>query len=431
MALLKLGSTNPKLSFILSKNPQTIRFSGEAFTRTLRKGNLYGWFSKADDSEFKLFFKDSDTECSFVSGLDANFEYLDKTRYTHPFCYMSMVTTALASALKVQHEFDTEDYLSHLILQVDISNRAIAAAFAKHFTEYVITITPISGGLHNVVISGKSVQGILNLMIVFCLVQCLYDRNTYLPLEGEAVNSYLRALNRCDAPYFIRYLFSKTVFRDFNTFNKYKKQIQLPNTDMNYGDTRRHRFTAVTKELTGGTSLLDIGCGDELFYTKRMAKNYDDVYSFDADEYITENNAAKVKAWQLTNVSALGAMTPEYVEFNPEMFEGADVLLTEVIEHMPMEDAKNLISAILKTNFKTFLVTTPNRDFNVNYLMSYDEMRHDDHKWEMSLGEFEIFINALAFDVSVEVGQYEITGIGDSVNDVPTSLMVVFKKGTK
>lgn len=420
MSILVVGSNNPKLSFILSKNPATIRNSLEPFTRDLRKGKLYGWFSKADDSEFKLLFRDSDTEVSFANF--GEYEYLDKTRYSSPYIPIAMISTALASAMKHDNELDVGEYTSYVETVIKVPNLKLASACIRHFQNKAkVGVSQIAGQMYKLHVESNSVQSVLNITIVFCLIQAMYDKGCYVDMNASAIEFFLRALNRINAPYFIRYLFNRTVFLDKHTFNKYKPLIELPGTSMNYGDTRRHRFDAVTQYLKGGDRLLDIGCG-EMFFTKRLARKYDLVNAFDADPMIVEDNLGKIKGWGLENVVVEGEMTPAFVEENPLVFEGADILLTEVIEHMEIDQATDLLKAILKTDYNQIIVTVPNKDFNVNYDLPEEGTRHSDHKWEYGFNKFSEVLTSQGMLPDV------LEGIGDSVNNVHSSILAQFKK---
>jgi 2-polyprenyl-3-methyl-5-hydroxy-6-metoxy-1,4-benzoquinol methylase len=427
MSILKIGSNNPKLSYILSKNPATIRTSGEPFTKPIRRGNAYGWFSKPDDSEFKLFFKDSDTEVSFANNQE--FEYLDQSRYNSPYAPIALITSCLATALKTPSEFDIPEFSSYAEFTIKVSNKAFSSAFIQHSAGIMdFELKEIAGSVLRIKITGNSVQDVLNMVVSYCLIQCLHDSNCWVDLNQQTIEFFLRALNRIKAPYFIRYIFNRSVFRDKNTFNKYRSELQLPDTVMNFGDTQRHRYDAIRKELPGSLDreLIDIGCG-ELYYTKRMAKNYSHVHAYDADPEIAENNVGKVEGWGLTNVDVWGEMTPEFVNGAPEIFEGADILLTEVIEHMEEEDAISLLDSLARTQFNKIVVTVPNKDFNVNYDIGPDGSRHSDHKWEPTMRSYSTFMEEFAKDLGVK---QVTTGIGDSVNNVHSVIMTVFERLT-
>jgi small RNA 2'-O-methyltransferase len=102
-----------------------------------------------------------------------------------------------------------------------------------------------------------------------------------------------------------------------------------------------------------------------------------------------------------------------------------DVLLTEVLEHLPMEEASTFLKEIV-TNvpFQTLFVTTPNAAFNAFYLL--DGFRHSDHKWEQNREDFQRWLRSL---VNEEDHELTFFGIGDRVDGVqPTSGAILKRK---
>ena len=97
MSILTVSSTNPNLSYIISKNPATILAEKKPFERDLRKGRVYGWFPKPDNTMFRLMFQDSPVDNSF--GPNSDFEYLDVSRYSNPYIPIGMIKAALDSAV--------------------------------------------------------------------------------------------------------------------------------------------------------------------------------------------------------------------------------------------------------------------------------------------------------------------------------------------
>jgi len=74
MAIVQIRSTNPQLSFLIKKNPN----SG-MILRSIRKGMAYGWYT--DEQTFNVYFKDADNEVSYKQHEQENFEYLNVSRY--------------------------------------------------------------------------------------------------------------------------------------------------------------------------------------------------------------------------------------------------------------------------------------------------------------------------------------------------------------
>jgi hypothetical protein len=431
MAVLTIGSSNPKFSWIISKNPATIREKGEPYKKEIRQGNAYGWFLTNDQS-FRLWFRDNPLTCSFAEGINAEFEYLDRTRYASPYLPISLITNCLATAFKQSQEEDEEKpWSAFLTTTVEIRSASMLRHLTEHFNGafgfdkgYSFTAQKLAGNAYDVHIQGPSVHKMLNAAMVIFLMFCVSTKGIYINLKGDIVEKYIAAINRINAPYFIRYLFKRNVFSNRDTFLKNKSLLDTNEISLWHGDTLAQRKEAIFPHLEGGAMLVDIGCG-ELNYTLPLSSKYEQVLAFEADDELRENMLGKLKGREVENVVLRDAATPESIDECSSLLSGADVLITEVLEHIPLKDARELVNSVLKTEFNKLVITVPNKAFNVNYLMGEDEFRHDDHKWEMTHDEFEDWILRSKFPEWTEV---EIRGIGDSVNGTFTSTMVVFSK---
>lgn len=95
-----------------------------------------------------------------------------------------------------------------------------------------------------------------------------------------------------------------------------------------------------------------------------------------------KNKETEFKVW------AGSILYPDY-----SLFEGMDtVVLSEVIEHFYKEDLDTVLDVIFKgINPATVILTTPNKDFNVNFNFAEDQLRHPDHKFEFTKEEIISF----------------------------------------
>jgi hypothetical protein len=263
MALLDLTSDNPKLSFILAKNPNTQATNGVPFERPLRKGQVFGWYL-ADSRTFRLWFKDADQEISFVSA-GTDFEYLDQTRYSSPYAAACMVSELLGSALKAEHA-DDAGYPATLTVHAMLLPRpGLAPLFHRYLEAKGISLvaTPLAGKLHQVVLTSvQGVRSVLNALIVFALLQALADKSLYVEANTPALQKYIRALNVIEAPYFMRYLFSRDAVQSYEQFRELAPTLAGADMRLNYGSTQQHRWDAIRVHLRGGDCLLDIGAGE-------------------------------------------------------------------------------------------------------------------------------------------------------------------------
>jgi hypothetical protein len=432
MSILILGSNNPMFSHVTGKNPATIRANNKAYRREVRKGVAYGWFAKGDQ-EFRLWFKDSDMETSFGAG-DGEFEYLDCTRYGNAYLPIALIANCLSEAADNHYGHDaTADengtpFKAYVQATIRVVNRRYLEQMANHFKDVTIESVPVtdSAYYYHVSIQGNTVSQVLNVLQVICILQCLCDDDTYVRMDLSAAKKFAAVFNRVNTPYYPRYLFQTKAISNRDTFLKLLPDLQAEGMVLNYGDTRWQRFDMIKTVLRGGLRLVDIGAG-EMFQAMRLSKVYDRVIVIDADEERSGNNHGKITGRKMDNMQAIHAeVTAEYVTDNELMFEDADVLLTEVVEHMEYEQADALLKAILKTNHGKVVVTCPNKDFNQFYLLGDDEFRHSDHKFEQTFEEFCDWMCTLAAGAGVLVSCIQI---GDSVNDISTSSMAVFTKG--
>jgi len=431
MSVLTIGSANPKFSWIIQKNPATIRDSKEPFKKSIRKGVAYGWFLNGD-AAFRLWFKDHHLQSSFAEGRLAEFEYLDRTRYASPYLPISLITNCLATAFKEDQEEDKGIYAAWLETTVEIRSQSMLRHMEQHFCSlpgYFFTSEHLAGSAYKVTIIGPSVHKMLNAAMIIFLMFCVSTKDIYVNLKGDVVEKYIAAINKIDAPYFIRYLFKRNVFSNRDTFLKNKALLDTPQIDLAHGDTLAQRKEAIFPLLDGGSQLIDIGCG-ELNYTIPLSSRYEHVLAFEADDEVRENAIGKAKGRQVENVSFDGAATPEVIDNYESVFAGADVLITEVLEHIEQKDAAKLLHAVLKTDFNKLIVTVPNSDFNVNYLMEEGQFRHDDHKWEPSLEYFSTWLKHVVRGGRERINDvaWTVEGIGDKVDGVHTSTMAVFTK---
>lgn len=425
MGILTLSSTNPQFSHVISKNPATIRDSGKPFHRELRSGHLYGWFATEDNQTFRLWFKDHPTESSFAGGVLGDFEYLDLTRYASPYLPIMMIQTALATASKEVQEIDSANYSATAVVTVKVQSQRLLEQMAKHFEGHAnIHMAQLSSSYWKLMISANTVFLTLNVLQAVCVLLAMRDSDSYVKLDRAGVDKYIRVLNNSQAPYYVRYIFGSRAITNRSMFDGVKEALQGPGMTMFYGDTRQQRYDAIIPHLNGKGTLYDIGCG-EMFYSLRLSNRYETVFALDADQEIAEANAGKVAARKVENVEALHAIVdPSWVESEIQEGPGVDVLCTEVLEHMPREQADALLEALLKKDVRSVVVTVPNSNFNVNY-GNDEEMRHLDHHYEPSFEEWCDHTVTMAAMLGWDVNNLPI---GDVVNGQSVTTLSVFTR---
>lgn len=424
--IVDIQSANPNFSYCLNKNPETAKT--QPFSRPVRKGRVYGWFP-ADDT-FRMWFKDNPVESSFASGNRESFEYLDVTRYTSPQAFLAMATEMMGSLIKKSEEQDVEGFTATVTTTLWGSKNSLewmkkALGDALSFTSLLppeISERLVHHGLFRVQVTGPTVHKAFDRMMALVTFQTFNDPNCDLRMKEEVLLKYAKILVRAEMPYHPRALFLSKFTSSPDTFAKVAKVFEEDGNLYAFGNSQVQRASAIKKVFQGGDTLVDIGCG-EGFHLLKMSGDYANVVGIDRNNsFGIEQKAAKRRLKNVTFIEQ--DVTPEYLAESSAMFEGADVLFSEVIEHNPFDLAAPLLNALLATPARRIVVTVPDRDFNVNFGMAEGEFRHYDHKWEPTWDEWTALVDSL----NLADWKVEYYGIGNKVGNSSLSIMTVFRR---
>lgn len=420
MALLQLKSTNPDLSYVIVKNPLT-----GLMMRENRQGILSGWFTKDRTDEYNVWFRDSDTEVSYKSFQDESFEYVNTTRFASAMFIINALGDFFGTAFKKQHEKDVAGFDNELTINIlHAIDPKYMTIFQQHFTDFTLEMTQVAPKNWRVTIkTQRTIRDLLNYTNLLAVFNVLKNGTDFFDVEEATVTKYMSAISAIDAPYFVRYVFKVNLLRSFKLFTKFKPVLEssklYDNLDLIHGNTAIQRENAVGSKLGSlENQILDIGCGEGNFVRKLAGKLPEGVQylAVDTDEGCREYVESLVRRKKFENVQIFGNLSDL-----PSVTEKTDVLLVEVIEHMPMADAEALVKEVFepgRININSVTITTPNKEFNKFYDMNDDHVRHDDHHFELTPEEWYQFL------ARTIPGGYmtECFTIGDSVNDIPTTL---------
>jgi small RNA 2'-O-methyltransferase len=454
MAIFQLQSTNPRFSYVIGKNPHT-----GMIVKSVRKGKAFGWFS--DDHTYNVYFKDADNEVSYPKGKEESFEYLNVSRYNTPLFPLNVVADFFGTASKKQQQDDlsssttlatnlntvvntdadldadtntdlstpsdsgpnseitptTAPYEHTLTVNlVGVENKRYLAFFHHHFPDYELGWEELAHENYRITIkTQKSIYELLNYSNSLFLFLSLMSR-TLFDITDDTIEKYIRNLNVIDAPFFIRYLFARNVLTKRDRFRRYKGLLEDTTRyeiEFAFGNTATQRKEWITDHLGFGLPIVDLGCGEGAYtipYSKKIAPLF--VHAIDIDEVARTKVAQKAEKLELNNIILYESLD-HFLETEPE--ETYYVILTEVVEHMPIEAAEELLHNVTsRLNINKLIITTPNRDFNQFYQI---DLRHDDHQWEMNEAEFRSWLE------KVTPAGWDIfhQGIGDKVNGIQTT----------
>lgn len=414
MAIMDIKTENKEISWVIRKNPETQKENKKPFQRDFRKGEILSWY--VNDALFRSYFKEKSSESSFYKNLNNN--YLNQGSYNCPYVYCAMINENFSSVLKENLEQDIECFNQIILHQIFIPSPNIIKLFQKHFENINIEENKIQNKVSELRFSGKvTLNYLIKVVHVLCLILSIEDRNLYIEVNESIAKKYAQYLIDIQAPYFIVYLYNSRLISDFQIFKKIKELFKEKEWDLFYGNTQKQRYDQIKRVLTGGSILNDIGCG-ELYYSKYLKDTYQQIYAWDTDKRIQERNAKYLDKKVITNINLKGEFKVEEMQSDEE----TDLLITEMLEHVPKEQAIQILKDIKQKMFRKLVITLPNKEFNQFYKLE-EEFRHDEHFWEPTYQE--------AVDMMYSVFQdqvKEVKKIGDKINDISVSTLFVIEK---
>lgn len=235
----------------------------------------------------------------------------------------------------------------------------------------------------------------------------------------EWVRSAVGLLNQAQAPYYPRYVLSRNLLSEPSRFERFQDELQSPGMHLNPGNSQDHRIRAIDPWLPKGHTLVDIGCG-KATYLRTLAHRYKKAIGFDADPYSRALATQELQAQGLGHVKVFGPFEAQH--YVPDF---AHVLMTEVLEHMPLETARGLLGRLNGQNAERMVFTVPNRDFNLQYGLAPGDFRHWDHHWEPNAAEFEALMRD---SFSAKRWTLQFAPVGDIVDGVSSGCLCVVKR---
>jgi 2-polyprenyl-3-methyl-5-hydroxy-6-metoxy-1,4-benzoquinol methylase len=418
MAIIQVRSTNPQFSYMIKKNPN----SG-MMLRSIRKGMAYGWY--ADEQTFNVYFKDADNEISYKQNEQENFEYLNVSRYNTPLFPLNAISEFFSTPLKAQDERDAEGYAHTFHMNmIHIELMRYIEFFEKHLEDFTFEVTHQAHKSYSLTVTtSTSLYQLLHVVSVLCLFLSIFG-NEYIDISDSVLDKYIHSVNVIDAPFYIRSLFVRNFLSSRDRFRKYKAALEKTDRydiQFAYGGTALQRRNYIGSVLPFDKSIVDVGCGEGFYAIPFAGKVEASYYAVDIDEERLQTVKRKAAAKEIENIATFGSVDEFLESYNGEQ---VDVILTEVIEHMSVDEAGTLIRQICSAiDFENLVITTPNADFNRYYELSH--FRHDDHKWEMGEAAFRQWMGDVIKGMNLD---FEFVAVGDGVNDIKTTQGVILKR---
>ena len=403
MAFLTIESNNPQFSFIINKNPNNPE---KAIAKEIRQGCAVGWFPNNNPQKFCVRFIDPPQSMSYNK---AAYEYLDVTALSSPSAYSNIIREVFNSVLKVDNPLDTTDYKCVVTLGFIKCYRRFLETFSKFFGER-ITYEEQAKFIYRVQFSTSSIRESLHLTNLFCVFMMLNDEDQYVDVSEDMVGKYIKSVQAVKCPYYIANLFKVQLLRSEKLFKTYAATLTsacTENVKFQCGNTLEARKKWMENHLVLKNNIVDIGAGDTFNYgylSKRIKGLY---YPVDKDLSVRETIKRKVSNKKFDSV-----VDPvENWDSVKDLLEGnTEVLLTEVLEHNTIEEAKELLLSVINhEHVRSVLVTLPLLNFNQYYLIEDGAFRHEDHQWELT-DEIEQDLNSLLSNTNGITYKWSLVG---------------------
>ena len=198
--IITIKSENPEFSYLINKNPASPPRVCE-----LRKGYVMGWFNFSDVVDSSTPF--CPYHMNFIEGFDESsfggqeFEYLDASKYCHPFIINKCIDSLLT---KLSEKYDGQFKTQINITSLDISDK-LYSTVVKHFTELTFTRTELRGGYFELQINSEiEFARLLKIVQIIGMYWTLADRDFYT--HDSLTEKNVQLLCDIDAPYYIRYV---------------------------------------------------------------------------------------------------------------------------------------------------------------------------------------------------------------------------------
>lgn len=427
MAVMLIKSTDPNFSQYLKKNP-----AGGMTIKRMRSGVLSGWYPNGDTQQYALWFTETSTENSFSN---EGKNYLDLTQYASTYFVFHSISTLFNQVLKI----DASQPYSGVVHEVTIPNVQLRNPATFHHLAYFVkpglyTITQKTDstrmGLYDIHIhsDGTFNDFMMRVYLMFYLLHADLYASDIVFMEGM-IAKVIGIMNELKAPYFLWYWFKKNVIIKPAFFKLHENVMGKDSVDgkmfLEFGDTQTQRKAFVAKHIGKfDCDILDIGCGEGdylLPYAKKLRETGHSIVGVDVDTAITGKLTHKLLERKASNAKVVNHID------DVQMDGLHDIICIEVIEHMPLADAKVLVVKMLTRNFRKIIISTPNVTFNQFYTTMGTAFRHDDHHFEFTRGEFQDFITECLAEVG---GSFNVRdfGVGDVVNDIPMAQGCIITK---
>lgn len=426
---MEIGSDNPSFSYVISKNP-----SSPFLIKKLRKGFLLSGFTYEANKYVSTFVEEEGPTSSFSEN-----SYLSSSHSA--LLYINIISTLFKSCIKQKHELDVDGYQNHVSVPFMPMKEKDLLFIKKSFDDkgFDISLDNWNGtSKYRLSISSKkSLYSILNLLHSLLFVSLL-DNEEYINFEANGfLDKYIDTCLVNGLPYLFISRIKNGYLIKANIFAKYKDKFETcfntfenETISLEKGNNLEIRKRWIESKIDTSLPLVDVGCGtgNYLYLAKKVPLYIPIDQDPNCRTKITLKTANKgIKNSEVPYESIKEFLATMWLRNNKRV----QYLMTEVLEHMDIDEAINLVRTCLANGGEKIIITFPNKEFNKYYPNVYDGFRHPDHKWEGTVSMVNQIVTAVKKtdpDSNFSVGQIGDTITGLSGTTTQPTIFLLIKK---
>jgi hypothetical protein len=428
--IIKIKSFNDRLLDILYKNPDTDK---GLYCKPLKNGQVIG--NAVNQHEYEVVFQDK--KCSYCP---EDHNEIDYQSYCSPLVALHICNALFGHILRSRGEYAktvikwlgvAHGEIDNIDCTIEIPSFYIDSNWYRNgqflLSKYFdgIEVVAQSPRIFRLTVTAKSVFDAFNMLVlVSVFAHVTNNYGMYIYIDDNMAQKFGRILTNIErVPYFVFYLFTMRAVKSLKQFEMFKPVFENylakngVKADLVIESNSRQRLSLVAGLLETDVPVLDIGCGELLYYKKMMTVNFTaSYYAVDINPDIEQLAGRISRRYDANNLF--------FYSSQEEFTYGGrvNILLIEVIEHNSPDDAKALITKALSYNFGKIIITTPNVEFNTFYNME-NVFRHEDHHFELTRDEFKSLIASCIQEKQFNV---EYFYLGDRLNGIqPTQGCII------
>ena len=338
MAIIKLKSDNPHLSWVINKNPEK-----NVILKKNNHGHFVGFFIP---NGYCVYFRDHIDKNSYKAHPN-DVASNGISSYTNARIICVVIKDLFKSTIQKVEERDIPSLHTFEMNLLSTDERTMLI-FQKYFPDYNFVFEKKGNKLFNVIISNtqnKTMFEFLKFITLFGIIAAI-NSDDFIFIEEGLIDKYVKIAKEIDAPYFIRYIIKLKFLTSEKKFKNFVSALEESTTNdfkLVYGDTHDARISFIKEETNFDlTTVIDFGVGSDYRYLRFLKDRRYIGIEKDLDALFKINRYIKDEG--LENVTIFESFEEFLQQYKLDLIVGVDkntkfnIICTEVLEHNTLDE---------------------------------------------------------------------------------------------